>query len=82
MSNGLLIFGRLAHDAEGVLAAVDRLALVGVELLSDIKFHVGQTGLELSITAFADANRRGALLHDPQLTLLHDYSLAHGTGRM
>jgi hypothetical protein len=64
----LLIFGSLAHDAQGVLAGVHRLALMGVELCLNIGI------LELSIAPFADAK---ALFHDPQFALCHDPSLSH-----
>ncbi len=77
----LLVFSGLAHDAQGILAAVHWLALVGIELLGNIKLCVGHAGLELNIAAFADADGRRALLYDPQLALLHDCSLAHLVGR-
>ena len=76
MRNSLLVFGRFAHYPQGVLTAVYRLALVGIEL----RLNVGcirKAGLELSVAPFADADGRRAWFYDPQLALLHDCSLAH-----
>jgi hypothetical protein len=67
----LLAFGGFAHDPQSVLAAVYRLALVGIEL----RLNVGI--LELSIAPFADAK---ALFHNSQFALRHDFSLAHREG--
>jgi hypothetical protein len=68
----LLAFGRFAHDPQSVLAAVQRLALVGVKL--DLNIRIA----ELSVAPFADAK---PLFHDPQFALCHDRSLAHLGGR-
>ena len=68
----LLAFGGFAHDPQGILAAVQRLALVGVELCLNVGI------LELGIAPFADAK---PLFHDPQFALRHDFSLAHREGR-
>ena len=81
MRNRLLVFGRFAHDPQGVLATVYRLALVGIKLLSNIKLCIGQAGLELSIAAFTDADGGRAFLNDPQSALRHDCSLMHLAGR-
>ena len=66
--NRLFVFGRFTHDSQGVLAAVYRLALVGIKL----RLNIGI--LELSVAAFADAK---TLFHDPQFALPHDFSPAH-----
>jgi hypothetical protein len=64
----LLVFRSFAHDPQGVLAAVQLFALVGVKLY----LHV--LALELSATSFANTK---PLFHDPQFALRHDFSLAH-----
>jgi hypothetical protein len=71
----LLAFGGFTDDADGVLAAVQRLALVGVKLCLD-------TILELRIASLTDTQNGYAIfsLHDPELALLHDCSLAHLAG--
>lgn len=67
----LLAFRGFAHDPQSVLAAVYRLALVGIEL----RLNVGI--IELSIASFADAKAR---FDDPQFALRHVQSLAHREG--
>lgn len=71
----LLAFRGFSHDPQRILAAVHRLALVGIELCLNIGI------LELSIAPFTHADGRRALLYDPQFALLHDSSLAHLAGR-
>jgi hypothetical protein len=71
----LLAFGGLAHDPQRILTAVQKLAFVGIELCLNIGI------LELSIAPFTDADGWRALLYDPQLAIMHDYSLAHLAGR-
>ena len=69
----LLIFGRFAHDSQGVLAGVHRLAFVGVELLLKIGFGIRTVGFKLGVAPFTypnDRRRRG--FHDPQSALLHE----------
>ena len=75
MRNRLLVFGRFAHDPEGILAAVYRLAFVGVELC----LKVGT--LKLSVAPFADGDGRRGWFYDSQFALLHGFSLAHLAGR-
>jgi hypothetical protein len=80
MRNRLLIFGRFAHDSDGILAAIHQFALMSIEC--GVNFHrrlvwVSATGFELSITAFADPECQGSFLYDPKAAYLHDFSLAH-----
>jgi hypothetical protein len=77
MGNRLLIFGRFAHDTQGILATISQLALVGVECGFNCLLGFA---LELRITAFAYAERQD-LVHDPQLALWHDPSLPHAGKR-
>ena len=71
----LLIFRRLAHDPQSVLAAVQRLALVGIELPLDSRLRVSSVGVsgELGIAAFADSQRRNVSdsLYDPKIAFRH-----------
>jgi hypothetical protein len=72
----LFAFGGLAHDPESILAAVYGLALMGFKLSLDIIF-------ELCVAPLTDAQNGYAFfsLYDPELALLHDFSLAHSAGR-
>jgi len=75
----LFVFGGFTDDAQGVLAAVHRFALVGFKLRLDVvSASEREAGFELSIAALAysDDRRRG-FLDDPEFALLHDRSLAH-----
>ena len=80
----LLAFRGLAHDPQSVLAAVQRLALVGCERLCNF-YQRGISGdiarLELGVTAFADAKDKWLAFYDPQFALGHVQSLAHPLGR-
>ncbi len=67
----LLVFRRLSHDPQGILAAVHRLALVGIELCLNVGIF------ELSVAALTDTDGRRGLLYDPQLALGHVQSLAY-----
>jgi len=69
----LLIFRRFSDDPQGVLAAVHRIAFVGIKLCLNIR------SLELSIASFTNAKGR-ALFYDSQFTL-HNFSLSHSAGR-
>jgi hypothetical protein len=75
MRNELLVFGRLAHDPQRVLAAIYRLALMGIKLRLNIDT------LKLSVAPFADGDGRRGWFYDPQFALRHDCSLAHFAGR-
>jgi hypothetical protein len=81
----LLIFGSFAHDAQGVLATVYRLAAVCVELLLDGRLRVAHVGVsrELRVAPFADSEHRDVPnpFHDPKIALWHTESLAHSAGR-
>jgi hypothetical protein len=70
----LLSVRRFAHDPQSVLAAIYRLALVGIELCLNIGVF------KLSIAALTYADSRRGLLYDPQLALGHVQSLAHREG--
>ena len=68
----LFAFGSFAHDAESILTAVHRLALVGIELFLNV------LALELGIASFAHADgRRRAFLNDTQVSGWHDRSPTH-----
>ena len=78
MRSRLLILGGFAHDAQGVLAAVEQSALVFVKLCRHVQFPIGQAGFELRVASFAHANgRRRFSLYDQQASGRHDRSLAH-----
>ena len=84
MRNRLLILCCLAHDPQGVLAAIHQFALVGIERRPEFGFRVifqGLIGMELRIAAFADAKSHRRALYDPKIAFLHDRSLAHRQGR-
>jgi hypothetical protein len=80
MRTRLLIFRSLAHDAEGVLAGIHRLALVRIKLCLNIGTWRRKARLELSVAPFAYADGRRGPLYNAQLALLHDCSLAHLAG--
>ena len=81
----LFAFGRLAHDPQGVLTAVYRLACMRVELVADTsESSVGVYGrfrccLELGIAAFTNSEHwdMPGLFYDSQLAFGHVQSLAH-----
>lgn len=69
---------RLAHDPQGVLTVVQRLALVGIELPRNISLRIRKVGLELGIASLAHAENWGRIfLYDTQASVRHDASLAH-----
>ena len=76
----LLVLGGFAHDPQRILAAVQGLADVRVELLLNGRLGIAHVGVarELSIAAFADSEYRSVpnLFHDSQIALRHEYSLA------
>jgi hypothetical protein len=63
-------FGRFAHDSQGILAAIQRLAFVGIER----GLNLGVCAVELRATAFADGKARAAL-YDSEFALRHEDSL-------
>ena len=78
----LLAFLGFAHDRQGVLAAVYRVALVGIILCGNVSLGIRGTRLEVCIAAFTNAeDRRRGYFYDPQFALRHDCSLAHRAGR-
>ncbi len=76
----LLVFCGFAHDPQGVLAAVHRFALMGIEPCLNIRIRNKQVGLELRIATFADSDEWRGAFHDPQLALGHVQSVAHSEG--
>src|ERR1700685_1551183 len=69
----LLAFRRLANDPQGILTAIRRLALVGIELCLNIAVF------ELSVAPFTHTERR-FLFYDPKFSFRHDCSLAQMAG--
>jgi len=79
--SSLLAFRGFAHDPQGVLAAVYRLALVGFILGGNIGQRIMLARFELRIAAFAHTDNRGwGFFDDPQAPVRHDASLAHLIG--
>ena len=69
--SNLLILRRFADDPQRILAAVQRLAIVGIEC----GLNLGIRTAKLRATAFADG-KSGILFNDSQFALRHEYSLA------
>jgi hypothetical protein len=86
---GLLVFRRFAHDPQGVLAAVYRLACMNVELLLNATCGFGEVAKsmsvcgELCIASFTDAENWNIFcpLYDSEFAVGHSRSLAHPGGR-
>jgi hypothetical protein len=79
MRNSLLVFGGFADDSQSVLAAIERLAFVSIELSSDCLlslFPLRRISPELRIAKLAYSNKGRGLGYDPKLAFRHDYSLA------
>jgi len=77
----LLVFRRLPHNSQSILAAVYGLALVSIKLCLNVGIWGRQVGLELRIAPFAYADGRGrGLLYDPQASARHGGSLPHSGG--
>jgi len=66
------ILGNISHHPRSVLFGVLKVALMGIKLRRDIGLWIGQTRGELSIAAFAHANRCRGFLYDLQTSLCHD----------
>ena len=64
----LLVFGSFAHDPQRILAAVQRLAIVGIER----GVNLGVRTAKLRATAFADG-KSGIAFDNSQFALRHDY---------
>jgi len=75
----LFPFCGFAHDPQSILAAVQRLAIVGIELPLNGRLRVAHVRVarELGVAAFADPEHRKVsnLFYDSQLTLRHENSL-------
>ncbi len=67
----LFAVGRFADDSQRILAAVQRLAIVGIERSRDL----GIRAVKLRTATFTNG-KSGILLHDSELALGHEYSLA------
>jgi len=87
--NRLLVFRRFTHDPHGILAAVHRLARVGVKLVANtcqacvfIDHHFN-CYTELRVAAFTHSEHRNTSgpFYDTELALGHVKSLAHLAGR-
>jgi hypothetical protein len=85
----LLAFRGLAHDPQGILTAVHRLAGVTIELFldTDLGFReiIELAGVcrELYVASFADSENRnffGSFYH-PEFAPRHNRSLAQSAGR-
>ena len=82
---GLFPFSGLAHDPQGVLAAVQRFALVSIKQIYDLKFCMsfyGIVGFELCVAMLTYADGWRVSLYKSQLALRHDCSLSQLIGRM
>jgi hypothetical protein len=77
---GLFVFGSFADDAQSVLAAVLRFALVGIKHGPDFSFGCIQrigTRMELSVTSETNAESvAGSFWNYPQFSFGHEKSLA------
>jgi len=74
MRNRLLAFGCFADDSQRVLAAINGLAIVGIER----GMNLGIRPAKLRTTAFADGKGR-VLFHDSEFAFRHEDSLAPNT---
>jgi len=80
MRNSLLVLGRLAHDPQGVLATVYRLAEMSVKLRVDSfrrvlygkLFAASNLKLLIAIQAHSQVWRRTDTFYDFKLTLWHE----------
>ena len=83
--NALFTFRGFAYDPQSILATVQRLALVSVELLLDGRLGIPHVGVsrELGVATFTDSHHRNipASLYDPKIAFRHIQSLAHREGR-
>src|ERR1700723_986089 len=69
--NLLFVFCSFADDAQRVLAAIKRLAIMGIER----SLKLGVCTAKLGATPFTDS-KGGIPFHDPQFALCHEDSLA------
>ena len=85
----LLAFGRFPHDPQRILAAVQRLAGVTIELFLDIDLGFREiiefAGVcrELCVTSFADSENRNFFgsFYNPEFAPGHKRSLAQSARR-
>ena len=74
----IAVLSGFPYNPQCILAAIYGLALVTMELHSNVRFWIDLARLELGVAAFADADDRGrGLLYDPQTSVRHDRSLTH-----
>jgi hypothetical protein len=89
MTSRLLVFGRFTDDSQGVLAGVQPLAFMCIELalkhcrsvLYGESFATSYSELLTAIGAYGEIWSRPDVLYDPHLALCHAHSLAHLEGR-
>jgi hypothetical protein len=72
--NRLFVLGSFTDDPQSILAAVHRLALMGVKLCPDFGFGIRA---KLRVAPFAHAKNLRSLFYDPEAAFRHDCSLAH-----
>ena len=73
----LFTFGSFSYDPDSILAGIQPLTLVHIELRSHLSFRIifhGLVRLELSIAVFADAKGYGSAFYDSEITLGHAHS--------
>jgi hypothetical protein len=81
----LLVLRCFTHDAQGVLAAVHRLALVGIENFSDLfvcDCGIFRAGYERPFAGFANCGYRMAILDDSQSAFRHRILVSHSRVRV
>jgi len=74
----LFIFGSFAHDADGVLARIETLALMRFKRDANLMFCrllYLALGAECLITVFADSRQWKVKFYDSQVPLWHEPSL-------
>ncbi len=74
----LLVFSGFAHDSQGVLTAIKRLALMGIERGLNFSFRAivsGLIGVELGTAMLTDPEGARRVFYDPKMAFRHDPSL-------
>ena len=85
MRNSLLVFRGFAHDSQSVLAAIERLALVGIKGCLEFSFRTifsGLIGVELRTATLTDPKSTRGAFYDPKMAFRHDPSLAQCQERL
>jgi hypothetical protein len=81
----LFTFRGFLHDPQCVLAAIHRLAFVGIKLPLNVRLGISTVRVsgKLRVATLADSECRNVpdSLYDPKVALRHDWSLAHLAGR-